>query len=267
MFSINRICTGGLGDMSMNLEREKATLPLSESADAKSPILPKILLGVTIVLILTAIYLTFMYADIEKTMGVVQKIFYFHVGSAATAFTAFFVTFIFSILYLVKRKRIFDIYASVSAEIGLIFTTLVLTTGPIWAKSAWNTWWVWEPRLTTTLILWFIYMAYMMIRQMDGVWDKKARLCAVFGIIGFTDVPIVFFAIRWWQTKFHPIVFGNGVSQKGGGIADNMLVALIVSIFALLSLYTYLLNRGVEFENMKVKVDQYKEKLREDLEN
>jgi heme exporter protein C len=250
----------------MNLEREKSAIHVSESTDVKSPILPKILFGGTVISILAAIYLIFMYAHIEKTMGIVQKIFYFHVGSASTAFLAFFVTFIFSILYLVKRKRIFDTYAYVSAEIGLVFTTLVLTTGPIWAKSAWNTWWAWEPRLTTTLILWFIYMAYIMIRQMDGVWDKRARLCAVFGIIGFTDVPIVFFAIRWWQTKFHPIVFGNGVSQKGGGIEDNMLVALLVSIAALTLLYVYLLNRGVAFENMKIKVNQYKEKLREDLE-
>lgn len=199
-------------------------------------------------------------------MGVVQKIFYFHVSSAWTAFLAFFVTFIYSILYLVKRKRIFDTYAYVSAEIGVVFTTIVLTTGPIWAKSAWNTWWVWEPRLTTTLILWFIYMGYIMIRQMDGVWDKKARLCAVFGIIGFADVPIVFFAIRWWQTKLHPIVFGNGVSQKGGGIEGNMLVALLVTITALTFLYTYLLNKGVSFENMKIKVNHYKEKLREQLD-
>jgi heme exporter protein C len=169
-------------------------------------------------------------------------------------------------LYLVKRKRIYDTYAYVSAEIGVVFTTIVLTTGPIWAKSAWNTWWVWEPRLTTTLILWFIYIGYIMIRQMDGVWDKKARLCAVFGIIGFADVPIVFFAIRWWQTKLHPIVFGNGVSQQGGGIEGNMMVALMASLIALTFLYSYLLKKGVAFENMKIKVNQYKEKLREDLE-
>lgn len=252
--------------MSVNLEREHVALPESKPLEAKSPIIPRILFGGSVVLILSAIYLIFMYAHIEKTMGIVQKIFYFHVGSAATAFTAFFVTFIFSILYLIKRKRIFDTYAYVSAEIGLVFTTLVLVTGPIWAKSAWNTWWVWEPRLTTTLILWFIYVAYVMIRQMDGVWDKKARLASVFGILGFADVPIVFFAIRWWQTKLHPIVFGNGVSQQGGGIEGNMMVALMFSIFGLLFLYVYLLNRGVAFENMRIKVNQYKEKLREDLE-
>lgn len=253
--------------MSMNLKQEQEYLLGTDSAEeAKEPILPKILLACSIVTILAAIYLIFMYADIEKTMGIVQKIFYFHVGSAWTAFLAFGVTFVYSILYLAKRKRIYDTYAYVSAEIGVVFTTIVLTTGPIWAKSAWNTWWVWEPRLTTTLILWFIYVGYIMIRQIDGVWDKKARLCAVFGIIGFADVPIVFFAIRWWQTKLHPIVFGNGVNQQGGGIEGNMLVALMASFIALTFFYCYLLNRGVSFENMKIKVNQYKEKLREDLE-
>ncbi|MDP4085609.1 MAG: cytochrome c biogenesis protein [Bacillota bacterium] len=252
--------------MSMNLEREKASFHVTELADEKSTLLPKILYWCSVVSILAAFYFIFIYSDIEKTMGIVQKIFYFHVGSAWSAFLAYFVTFVYSILYLVKRKRIYDTYAYVSAEIGLVFTTIVLTTGPIWARSAWNVWWVWEPRLTTTLILWFIYMGYIMIRQMDGVWEKKARLSAVFGIIGFTDVPIVFFAIRWWQTKFHPIVFGNGVTQKGGGIEGNMLVALFVSLAALTFLYSYLLQKGVSFENMKIKVNQYKEKLREDLE-
>ncbi len=252
--------------MSMNLEQEEMPLPEVEPAEGNSSLLPKILFGCTVVSILAALYLIFMYAHIEKTMGVVQKIFYFHVGSAWTAFLAYGVTFVYSILYLVKRKRIYDTYAYVSAEIGVVFTTIVLVTGPIWAKSAWNTWWVWEPRLTTTLILWFLYVGYMMIRQMDGVWDKKARLCSVFGIIGFADVPIVFFAIRWWQTKLHPIVFGNGVSQQGGGIEGNMLVALLVSLTALTFLYTYLLNKGVSFEKMKIKVNQYKEKLREEIE-
>ncbi|MGZ4162298.1 MAG: cytochrome c biogenesis protein [Neobacillus sp.] len=252
--------------MSMNLEREQAALPILESEQTNAPRQTKILFGATVVAIMAAIYLIFMYAHIEKTMGVVQKIFYIHVSSAWCAFLAFFVTFIYSILYLVNRKRIFDTYAFVSAEIGVVFTTIVLTTGPIWAKSSWNTWWVWEPRLITTLILWFIYMAYIMIRQMDGVWDKKARLAAVFGILGFADVPIVFFAIRWWQTKFHPIVFGKGVSQTGGGIEGNMMVALLATIVALTLLYTYFLQKGVSFENMRIKVDQYKEKLRESLE-
>ncbi|MED1468195.1 cytochrome c biogenesis protein [Bacillus salipaludis] len=253
--------------MSMNLEREKVTLPLPQLDEAKHSRLPKILFGSTVIAMLLSLYFIFLYAEEEKTMGAAQKIFYFHVSSAWVAFFAFFITFLFSILFLIKRKRIFDTYAYVSAEIGVVFTLIVLTTGPIWAKSSWNTWWVWEPRLITTLILFFIYIAYIMIRHMDGVWDKKARLSAVFGIIGFVDVPIVFFAIRWWQTKLHPIVFGEGPSQKGVGIAPTMLVALLVTIATFTLLYSYLLNKGVTLENMKIKVDQYKEKLRESIEN
>ncbi|MFP7297690.1 cytochrome c biogenesis protein [Neobacillus niacini] len=253
--------------MSMNLEREQAPLEITDLAPVKSPLLTKILYGGMVVSMLAAFYFIFLYAEIEKTMGAVQKIFYMHVPSAWVAFLAFFVTFVFSILFLIKRKRIFDTYAYVSAEIGVVFTIIVLTTGPIWAKSSWNTWWAWEPRLTTTLILFFLFVAYLMVRQMDGVWDKKARLAAVFGIIGFADVPIVFFAIRWWQSKFHPIVFGDGPSQQGGGIAPSMLVALLVTIAAFTFLYAYLLHKGVSFEKMRIKVDRYKEKLRERLEN
>jgi heme exporter protein C len=252
--------------MSMNLEREKAVQHVSQQTDTFNSKLPKILFGSTVISMLVALYFIFIFADEEKTMGAAQKIFYFHVSSAWLAFMAFFVTFVFSILFLIKRKRIFDTYAYVSAEIGVVFTIIVLTTGPIWAKSSWNTWWVWEPRLITTLILFFIYIAYIMIRQMDGVWEKKSRLSAVFGIIGFVDVPIVFFAIRWWQTKLHPIVFGEGPSQKGEGIAPTMLVALFVTLAAFTIFYSYLLTKGVSFENMRIKVNQYKEKLREDLE-
>ncbi|MBS4215711.1 MULTISPECIES: cytochrome c biogenesis protein [Neobacillus] len=252
--------------MSMNLEREKAVLPPSQMTDTKRVSIGKVLFGATIISMLTALYFIFIFANEEKTMRAAQKIFYYHVSSAWLAFLAFFVTFFFSILFLIKRKRIYDTYAYVSAEIGVVFTIIVLTTGPIWARSAWNTWWVWEPRLITTLILFFIYIAYIMIRQMDGVWDKKARLAAVFGIIGFADVPIVFFAIRWWQTKFHPIVFGDGPSQKGGGIEDTMLVALLVTITAFTILYSYLLHKGVSFEKMKITVEQYKERLRESLD-
>ncbi|MEW9049683.1 MAG: cytochrome c biogenesis protein [Neobacillus sp.] len=252
--------------MSMNLEKERAALPVIESAPIKSSMLTKVLYIGTVVSFLAAFYFIFMYAEVEKVMGVVQKIFYMHVPSAWVAFLAFFVTFVFSIMFLIKRKRIYDTYAYVSAEIGVVFTIIVLTTGPIWARSSWNTWWAWEPRLTTTLILFFIYMAYLMVRQMDGVWEKKARLAAVFGIIGFADVPIVFFAIRWWQSKFHPVVFGEGASQSGGGISDNMLVALLVTITAFTFLYGYLLHKGASFENMRIKVSHYKEKLRESLE-
>ncbi|CEG27812.1 cytochrome c biogenesis protein [Bacillus sp. B-jedd] len=253
--------------MSVNLEKQHAPLSPASPKTIGKPVWNKLLFGASVASVMAAIYLIFMYAKLEVTMGAVQKIFYIHVASAWTGFLSFFVTFVFSVLFLIKRKRIFDTYAFVSAEIGVVFTTIVLTTGPIWAKSSWNTWWAWEPRLTTTLILWFVYVAYIMIHKMDGVWEKKARLAAVFGIIGFADVPIVWFAIRWWNSKFHPIVFGEGPSQKGGGIDSTMLVALLATIAALTFFYAYLLNKGVTLENMKIKVAKYKEKLRESIEN
>lgn len=246
-------------------QNHRPVIPASEKTGA-GLLVTQILLAASIVLLLISFYMIFIWSPVEKVMGVVQKIFYIHVASASTAFLAFLVVFVFSILYLVKRKRIYDIYAQISAEIGVVLTTIVLTTGPIWAKSSWNTWWAWEPRLTTTLILWFIYMAYIMIRQMDGIWEKKARLAAVFGIIGFVDVPIVFFSIRWWQSKFHPIVFGEGASQTGGGIEPSMLATLLVTISAMTLFYTFLLRKGVSLEKMKLTVSQYKEKLREGLE-
>lgn len=252
--------------MKTNTERNEAVpgISLPQPRRAFNP--DKALLWTSFGLLMLSFYLIFIWSPVEKTMGIVQKIFYIHVASASTAFIAFMIVFIFSILYLVQRKRIYDTYAYVSAEIGVVMTTIVLTTGPIWAKSSWNTWWAWEPRLTTTLILWFIYMAYIMIRQMDGIWEKKARLAAVFGIIGFVDVPIVFFSIRWWQSKFHPIVFGEGPSQQGGGIEPAMLVTLLVTIFAMSVFYAYLLRRGVALEKMKMIVSQHKEMVREKLE-
>jgi heme exporter protein C len=242
----------------LNLEHEPFT-------KLKDSLVHRVLVWATIFSILTSFYLIFIYSPLETTMREVQKIFYIHVSSAWVAFLAFFVVFVLSIMYLVTRKRIYDIYAGISAEIGVVFTTIVMTTGPIWARSSWNTWWAWEPRLTTSLILWFIYLAYIMIRQMDGAWDKKARLSAVFGIIGFIDVPIVFMAIRWWQSKFHPIVFGDGPSQKGGGVEPEMLVALIAMTISFTLLYVVLLQKGVYLEKAKITVENWKEKLREKL--
>ncbi|MDF2606533.1 MAG: cytochrome c assembly protein [Bacillales bacterium] len=225
----------------------------------------KLLTYTTAILFIVLVYMAFIYSPVEKTMGPVQKIFYAHVPSAWIAGVAFLGVFILSIAFLITRKRIYDLYAGISAEIGVVFTTIVLTTGPIWGRSSWNSWWSWEPRLTTTLILWFIYLAYVMIRHMDSPWDKRARLAAVFGIIGFLDVPIVFFAIRWWNTKMHPIVFGEGKDQSGGGLEPEMLATLFVGLGAFTLLYIVLLQKGVMIEKAKIAVQAYKEKLQDKL--
>ncbi len=206
-----------------------------------------------------ALFLVFLWAPVDVRLGVVQKIFYFHVASAWNAFLSFFVVFLTGILYLRGRRRLFDTVAAVSAEIGFVFTTIVLLTGAIWGKSSWNVWWTWEPRLTTSLILWFMYLAYLMVRSVVDAWEKRARLSAVFGIIGFLDVPIVFMSIRWWKSRLHPVVFGS--QNSAGGIGPRMMVTLIFSVMVFSLLYLVLLKRGVNSEKTRIEIDRIKESL------
>lgn len=155
------------------------------------------------ILIFLSIYLIFGYAEVESTMLEVQKIFFFHVSAAMTLYVAFFLNFLFSLLYLIKRNPDYDLLAAAAAEIGLVFCTIVLLSGPIWAKYAWNTWWTWEARLTTTLVLWLMYISYFILRS--ALLDDKRRIfSAVIGIIAFLDVPIVHFATKLWEEKSHP---------------------------------------------------------------
>ncbi|MBZ4686649.1 MAG: heme exporter protein [Clostridia bacterium] len=212
----------------------------------------------TFAMIIFALYMALVHAPVERVMGVVQKIFYFHVASAWNAFFAFFVVFVASIIFLKTRNRKWDIIAKVSAEIGVVFTTIVLVSGPIWARSAWNRWWVWEPRLTTTLILWFIYLAYILIRSASIEEDKKGVLAAAFGIIGFLDVPVVFFAIRWWGSLYHPEV----VKGSGGGLHPAMFQALIACVVAFTFLYFYFLQKGIFIELSRLRIEKIKEELR-----
>lgn len=159
--------------------------------------------AIAAILIFLSIYLIFGYAEVERTMLEVQKIFFFHVSAAMTLYLAFGVNFLFSLLYLIKRNPDYDLRAAAAAEIGLVFCTIVLLSGPIWAKYAWNTWWNWEARLTSTLVLWLMYISYFILRS--ALLDDKRRIfSAVLGIIAFLDVPIVHFATKLWEEKAHP---------------------------------------------------------------
>lgn len=202
-----------------------------------------------IVSIIIALYFAFIYAPTEAIMGAVQRIFYFHVSAAWIAFFAFFVTFLCSIVVLITNNYFYDDIAESSAEIGIIFCTIVLITGPIWAKPAWGKWWTWDPRLTTTLILWFIYIGYLMLRQFVEEEDKKAKFSAALGIIGFIDVPIVFLSIRWWRT-IHP----NVLQQGGGGLHPDMKTALIVSVIAFTFLYISMLIKRVTINRLERRI-------------
>ena len=147
-----------------------------------------ILVWLTAFGLLAAMIGIFIYVPTERTEGVIQRIMYFHVPCAWLSFFAFFVVFICSILFLWKKDREWDIYAHASAGIGVVFCSLVLITGPIWARPIWGAWWVWDARLTSTLILWLIYVAYLMLRAQSEAGSMRARYAAVLGIVGFLNI-------------------------------------------------------------------------------
>jgi heme exporter protein C len=211
-----------------------------------------LLVGLGFALMLTALYMALIYAPTEKYAGAVQRIFYFHVPLAWVGFLAFFVVFIGSILYLWKRSVIWDAIAWASAEVGVVFTSLVLITGSIWAKAAWGIWWTWDARLTATLVLWFIYVAYLMIRGYAQEESQGARFSAVLGIAGFINVPIVALAINLWRTQ-HPtaLIFE-------GGLAPTMLVALLVCVVAFTVLYILLVRHATSLKILESDIKNMK---------
>ena len=212
-----------------------------------------ILPALVFVSMLLALYLIGFYAPIEREQGVVQKIFYFHVPSAWVAFLAFFVVFIFSFRYLVSRDKRWDNRAAAAAEVGVMFCTLVIVTGPIWAKPVWGIWWTWDARLTLTLVLWLIYVSYVLLRHYVADAEKRATLSAVLGIIGFIDVPLVYFAIRWWRTQHpQPVIAGGG----GAGMDPRMAAAFWVSLAAFTVLFVYLYHVRAKQHDLEDEIEQ-----------
>jgi heme exporter protein C len=197
---------------------------------------------------IAALGLVFLWVPTEVTMGVVQRVLYFHVPLAWVAFLAFFVVLVGSILYLWKREDRWDRLAYCSAEIGVVFTTLNLISGVIWAKPVWGVWWIWDARLTTALVLWFFYVAYLLVRSYASETQTR-NFAAVIGIIGFVNVPIVFMAIRWWRT-IHP-----GPVVQTGGLAPSMLYTLIVCLVAFTLFYVVLMALRMSLRDAEEKVE------------
>lgn len=192
--------------------------------------------GFSILAIVTALLLSFglyealIAAPTERTMGDVQRIFYYHVPSAWTAFLFFLINFVASIVYLIRRDSKSDIVALVSAEIGVVFCTVVLVTGPIWARPVWGIWWTWDLRLTLTLVLWLIYVSYLVLRKFSTS-SQTPLLAAVLAIFGALDVPLVYFSIWFFRTQHPSPVIGNG-----GSLDPRMARVLLINWAAFLCL-------------------------------
>ncbi len=208
------------------------------------PSLKTALAAITGVMMLVDLYLIFMVAPTDSVLGHVQRVFYFHVPIAIMSFLAFFVVFIGSLMFLIKRTPKWDAIAHASAEVGVVFVTLALITGIIWARPIWNTWWTWEPRLTTTLILWLIYVAYLMVRSYAPSQSKGAIYAAVVGIIGFIDVPIVYYSVVWWRS-IHPSPVVGPFAQADA-LDGTMAWILLYSFITFLFFFAYMVAERME---------------------
>ena len=200
---------------------------------------PGYLAIIGLLLMLVDVYLIFLVAPTEAAMGHVQRIMYFHVPMAIMSFLSFFLVLIGSVGYLISRRDRWDGLAHAAAEVGVVFVTLALITGIIWARPVWGTWWTWEPRLTTTLILWLIYVAYLMLRSYAPSRSQGAVYAAVLGIVGFVDVPIVYYSVSWWRSIHPPPVVGP--FAQSGALDSTMLLVLLFSFLTFLALFAYLL--------------------------
>jgi len=202
-------------------------------------------------LVAASVVMIFLYAPADATQGEVQRLFYLHLPAAWLAYLSFFVIFVSSILFLLRGTPRWDRLARAAAELGFIFTTLVLLTGSIWGRPIWGTWWTWDARLTTTLILWFIYLGYFLLRAYVADPERGARYAAVLGIVGFVDIPIIHMSVRWWRTLHpQPIV----VRSEGPAMPTEMLLTMVVTLVAFCVLYVFLLALKYRIETVRDEV-------------
>src|SRR5256886_5072322 len=224
-----------LANRDAKVERQDSSIGRA-GRDARLPIVSLVLLALTFVGMMISIVMIFLYVPADAIEGIPQGIFYFHVPIAWIGMLAFGVLAAASIGYLWKKDDRWDWLARASAEVGTIFITLALITGSIWGRTTWGTWWTWDARLTTTLILWFIYIGYMMLRSYMGRSPASARSGAVLAIIGVIDVPIIYESVNWWRT-LHP------TAQVGvqGALPPSVVLTLMISLTTFTLLYSFLM--------------------------
>lgn len=208
------------------------------------------LVWLTLPLVTADLYFALIWSPQEKMMGNLIRIMYFHVASVWVAYAAFAVTLVAGLLYLVRPNIKFDELAGSSAEIGVLYTTVTLITGSIWAKPVWNTWWTWDPRLTTTLLLWLLYILYLLLRGLFTNTTYRARVTSVVSILAFADIPVIHFAVEWWQSIHPQVIDESGVFMPG-----TMIFTLIFTCVTFSLLYLVLLFLRLEQAELRAKIN------------
>jgi len=230
---------------------QNAAKSSSRSQEARLPVASIILGGLSLLGMMISIWMIFAYAPMDAVQGNPQRIFYFHVPSAWLGMLSFVIVAIGGIIYLIKKDERWDWLARAAAELGAFFITLALILGSIWGRTIWGTWWTWDARLTTTLILWFIYIAYLMLRSYMGRTPASARAGAVLAIIGVIDVPIIYESVNWWRT-LHP------TAQVGvqGALPNSVVLTLMVALTTFTLLYSFLMIQLYQLQRAQAKAQQ-----------
>ncbi|MHC1781682.1 MAG: cytochrome c biogenesis protein [Anaerolineaceae bacterium] len=226
------------------------------------PKLLSILDFVTAILFVGATCMVFFFAPIEAVMGLVQKVFYFHVAAGWTGMLGFLMAAVAGIIYLRTHDQKWDQLGLAGVEIGLVFMLINIVTGMIWARPIWNTWWTWDPRLTTATIMELIYAAYLMLRQGIEEPERRARFGSVYAIIGFLSVPLTFLSIRIFRT-IHPVVIGGNDPTAEGAfdMTPRMAQTFIVSLVTFSFVFVDLIWHRFRLEKLNERVEQLKMKV------
>ncbi len=219
---------------------------------------------VALIAMLVAVYMALIQApdaiNVDPSIRPAQRIIYFHVPSAWSSMLAFFVAFVASILYLATKHVRWDIWARSASELGIAFTVAAIISGSLWAKPAWNTYWTWDPRLTTYTIVLLLYIAYFMLRGAIDEPSRRARLAAVYGIFAFLSVPLTFMSIRWWNT-IHPVIVDAPENSGKFGLGPNMLTAFMITNIAFVVLFITLLANRISLGWSEERLDALKDRL------
>jgi len=226
------------------------------------PVTLKVLDIVSIIVLGISTYLALIFAPKELVMGDVQRVFYFHIGTAWTALLGFILAAVFSVVYLINKDLKWDRLQVAAIEVSLVFFLITIVLGSIWARPAWNTWWTWDPRLTTAAVTELIYIAYFMLRQGIDDPERRARFGAVYALVGGLSAPITFFAIRLFRT-IHPVVVGGANAEAQGGFAmtADMKVAFFFALFAFTVIFVDLFWNRAVLGDLQEKVEQLKLKV------
>jgi heme exporter protein C len=223
------------------------------------PLALKILDVVSLIVLAIATYLALVFAPTELVMGQVQRVFYFHIGTAWVGLLGFILAAVAGILYLVKKDLYWDRFEVAAVEVSTVFFFITIVLGSIWARPVWNTWWTWDPRLTTAAVTELIYVAYFMLRQGIEEPEKRARFGAVYTLLGGVSAPITFMVIRLFRT-IHPVVIGSqsAAAQGGFSMTGDMKIAFFFGLFTFTVIFIDLMWHRIRLGGLQDKVEQMK---------